>query len=1243
MRRLLLVIPTVLGASAELVDPTVDLNRYIENPAVFVENTEPPHVPLMPFPSRELAMENDWARSPFYLSLDGDWKFHFAMRPELAPQGFYRPDFDDASWPVIRVPSTWQTQGYDHIIYRNVPMELHPYDPPRVPDTYNPTGCYRRSFEIPQAWQGREIFLHFDGVQSAFFVWVNGRYVGYSEDGMTAAEFRITDLVRPGKNVVAVKVLRWSDGSYLEDQDMWRFSGIYRPVYVFSTPVAHIRDVFVRTDLDAQYRDATLRVEVDLKHYRDGSLNGYRLEAELLDREGKSVAKFDGTASGAGSEAKLTLEQPVQNPHKWSDEKPYLYRLLLTLRAPSGEALETIVQRVGFRKVEVRNRQLLVNGVRVEIRGVNRHEHNPELGRTMTPELMRKDIELMKQFNVNAVRLSHYPNDPRWYDLADEYGLYLVDEVNAECHAGEWLSDVPAWTPAFLNRFIRMLERDKNHPSVILWSTGNECGLGRSHFAMADYARKRDPSRLLYHQSNRPDGTAPYVDVDGPRYPSPGRLRNLIAEAKRPIVLGEYAHAMENSLGHFDQFWDLVRSEPVFQGGFIWDWVDQGLREKLVLTPDRSPHGNHGGLMGRPAIVNGRRGKAVSLSGLDDWIEVPRDRSLDITVAPLTVSLWVYPREWFGPSVFVAKGEQYGLQQKDPQTLEFWVMGRRRTSVEARVPGDWQFNWHHVAGIYDGSSLAIYIDGQKVASQPFAEPLQERPFPVNVGRNSETQRENYQGWLTNAIIDEVRILPAVADVAELMAGRGSPERAALWLDFDVFEDKGSHLVYGASNFCINGVIFADRAPQPETWQMKAAHAPVRVEAIDLANGRLRVRNFYSFTNLNELDVQWQLVGDGKVLQSGTLKLDVPPQQDREVRIPIRQPQLQPATEYFLLIQFLLPEDQLWAKRGHEVAFAQFRMPWSPPQPTPVNLSSLPALDVRDEGNRVTINGRDWSASFDKQTGTLASLRYQGRELLVQGPVLNVWRAPIANEVSRWGIAEAEWWRGAGLDQLRHQVQDMTVSKLSPQAVQIKIRSVSFARRPGQTFRNQYTYTVLATGDIFLTHDVTPELDELPWLPKIGLQMRVSDELRQVDWYGRGPFETYPDRKTGAKIGFHSKAASEFFVPYYVGTDYGNLTEVRWIALRGQDVGLAVFAEPEINASVHEFENLDRVVYPYQLRKARGLILNLDHRVTGVGDTPVTVRPEFRTYPDRYVYSVRLRPYSPARENPLQLSKQRFKY
>ncbi|MDZ7261730.1 MAG: beta-galactosidase, partial [candidate division KSB1 bacterium] len=498
----LLLIVVLASAVPLAAQKFYDINKYIENPRMVAENQEPTHVPLMPFPNQELAIEDNWSRSPFYLSLDGIWKFYWSPNPAEAPEEFYQENFDVSHWDDISVPSVWQMQGYDHIIYRNIPQEFTPYNPPYVPDELNPVGCYKRTFMLPENWKDRQVFLHFERVQSASFVWVDGKYVRYDESAMTPAEYNITPYVRPGENSVAVKVIRWSDGSYLECQDMWRFSGIYRSVYLFSTPQVHIRDFFVKTDLDKDYKDATLIISAEVKNYSPKDMGTYTVQAELFDAERRSVGTFKATAKVRASEKVVVkLQKDVRNPFKWSAEKPYLYTLTLELVGPDGKTTEVLSEKIGFRKLEIKNGQALVNGVAIDFKGVNRHEHHPDYGRTMTSEMMKKDIELMKRFNVNAVRTSHYPNDPEWYELCDQYGIYVQDEVNAECHHSEWINDLisqqPGWEDAFMDRFTRMIQRDKNHPCVVMWSTGNECGLGFVHYLMADYAREADGTRFL--------------------------------------------------------------------------------------------------------------------------------------------------------------------------------------------------------------------------------------------------------------------------------------------------------------------------------------------------------------------------------------------------------------------------------------------------------------------------------------------------------------------------------------------------------------------------------------------------------------------------------------------------------------------------------------------------------------------------------------------------------------------------
>ena len=1270
------IIGLVLFTNSTVAQKHYELNRYIENPKMVAENQEPAHVPLLPFESVEQALDDAWEASAFYQLLNGDWKFHWAENPMEAPEDFYQDTYDAASWEEIRVPSMWQTQGYGHNMYRNIPQALFPYDPPHVPDFNNETGSYRRTFTVPDSWRDRQVFLHFEGVKSASFVWVNGQYVGFDKGGMTPAEYNITSYLHAGENTLAVRVIRWSDGSYLEDQDMWRFSGIYRDVYLFATPEVHIRDFYVRTDLDADYRDATLLVDLDVKSYDDEASGQYTVRAQLFDIDGVRVSQFSGEASVPAEETTtLALREQVMNPLKWSAEKPSLYTLVLELIDADGGTTEILSERVGFREMEIRNGQALINGVAVIHKGTNRHEHHPELGRTMTEELMVRDLELLKQFNFNAVRHSHYPDTPRWYDLADEYGIYLQDEVNAECHydemipASQWplgqrYANVEAWNDAYMDRFSRMVERDKNHPSVVIWSAGNECGLGKTHFNMAEYAREKDPTRFIYHQTNFPPGTAPFVDIDGPRYPSPGELRAFGESTERPIILGEYAHAMGNSLGHFDEFWDAIYELDRLQGGYIWDWADQGLIHERRTTPDNAD-GIDATLLGRPKVVEGYRGKALALSGLDDWVEVYNDPALDVSERALTIEAWVYPRGWNGSAnPIVTKGDdQYGLAQVDQQHLEFYIQDALRVAVRVRTPGDWNYNWHHVAGVYDGQSLTLYVDGKALGTTSHTYGLEidnsdtsdwsdlakdgyidPSPYPVNIGRNAEVHREQFAGFISNAIIDEVRIYDIALTTEELSKHPTSAQPGAvLWLDFDEYEEGAPFYAYGSSPFLLNGVVFPDRTVQPELWQAKRSHAPVRVEALDLAEGRLRIHNRYHFTNLSELDAGWSLQAEGRVIQEGRLDLDVPPGGSKDVLLPVQTPSIPSASEYWLILTFTLPNATLWAPAGHEVAFDQFLMPFEGVSASMLPISDMPAVDVQETDATIEVSGKDFTYVFDRASGTPASIVYRGQELIVDGPKLNVWRAPIDNEEATWGEAEAIRWRQLGLDRLQHQVRDVQIKAVSEQVVVIEIKTTARAERQAAGFDNEYTYHVFGSGDIVLCHNVVPIGHDMPWLPRMGLQMKMPERFDRMSWYGRGPFETYNDRKTGARTAVFEKTVDEQYVPYIEPSHYGNKTDVRWVAWSDNSgLGLAVFTfEDGMDVSATPYENLDRATYDFQLQRSGHLILNIDHKNSGVGGTPVPPRMRYRTQAQAYDYSIRLRPFVMDEISPADLAKQRL--
>jgi len=576
-----------------------------ENLEVLSRNREAPHATLFPYESVALAREGRRDDSRYYQLLSGTWKFHWVRAPGDRPMDFYRADFDASGWEDIEVPGNWETQGYGTAIYLNHPYEF-PRNQPHIPHDYNPVGSYRRDFDIPADWDGRQVFIHFGAVKSAFYLWVNGEKVGYSQGAKTPAEFDITDFVRAGSNSVAVEVYRWSDGSYLECQDFWRISGIERDVYLYATPRVHVRDFFVNAGLDSSYTDGRLAVNVQLHNYGAVPAEEYRVDLRLLDgvaRDGAALGLGADVAAAPvvtrlataaspmpGSETSITFTADIDAVRRWTAETPELYTLLLEISDADGNLLEVISSRIGFRTVEIRDAQLLVNGQSVTIRGVNRHEHDPERGHAVSRQRMIEDIRLMKEANVNAVRTSHYPNDPVWYELADEYGLYVVDEANIESHGYYYepdttLGNKPEWIEPHLDRTRRMVERDKNHPSIIGWSLGNEAGNGVVFEATYDWIKQRDPSRPVQYERAL---TAPNTDIYVPMY---ARIERLIRWAEsnpdRPLIMCEYAHAMGNSIGNLQDYWDVIERYPVLQGGFIWDWVDQGLYKIDAQTGER--------------------------------------------------------------------------------------------------------------------------------------------------------------------------------------------------------------------------------------------------------------------------------------------------------------------------------------------------------------------------------------------------------------------------------------------------------------------------------------------------------------------------------------------------------------------------------------------------------------------------------------------------------------------------------
>lgn len=1026
-----------------------------ENPGIRAINKEAPHATLFPFESTELALANDRTQSIYFQSLNGTWKFNWVRKPADRPADFYKEEFDVSTWDDTPVPSNWQRQGYGVPIYLDVEYPF-PANQPYIPNDYNPVGSYKRTFTLPEHWEGREIFIHFGAVKSAMYLWINGEQVGYSQGSKTPAEFRITDYVRPGENSIAVEVYRWSDGSYLEDQDFWRLAGIERDVYLFASPTVHIQDFFVIADLDETYTDGILTVDVTLQKRQTEATGNYTVQAQLIE-PAEPLMQFvdlsEDVTLDAENEALVRFRATVSSPRQWTAETPNLYTLLISLRDEDGNLIETVTSKVGFRKVEIKGGQLLVNGMPITLKGVNRHEHDPVTGHIVSEESMIHDIALMKQYNINAVRASHYPNDPRWYELTDEYGLYVIDEANVESHEYADMDEAlqlghqPEWVDAHVERAQRMVERDKNHPSIISWSLGNEAGSGPAFQAMYDWIKQRDPSRPVQYEGA---GLSPYTDMYVPMYKSIEHIEEYAQNnPDKPLILCEYAHAMGNSVGNLQDYWDVIDAYPSLQGAFIWDWVDQTFEEH---EEDGTPY-------------------------------------------------WAY-------------GGDYGLE-----------------------------------------------------------------YAAN-----------------------------------------------------------------DSNFCANGLVQADRTPNPTIWEVKKVYQKIKVNPVDVGAGQFTVQNTYDFTNLNAFDFAWEVEADGVQIAEGILpRIDLAPHASDELIVPLPSIQPAPGAEYFLTIRSQSNSAHPLVPAGHEVGWHQFKLPMSQAV-SPLDLASLPSLSFADGAETVSVEGNTFTLTLDKTTGQLTSFQYQDTELIRTGLVPNFWRAPIDNDLGNGLQNRSRVWRSAGPDQ---RIESVSAQQLSPQAVQINVT----ATLPAGDSPYQTQYTVYGSGDVFVEGTFTPGSDNLPELPRVGMTMTLPDAFQNLTWYGRGPHESYWDRKTGAAVGVYNGTVWEQYHDYSRPQENGNKTDVRWIALSNEEgTGLMAAGLPLLSTSAHQFAKEDLYHQPGAQRHGsdiapRDLVtLNLDYKQMGVGGDNswgARTHPEYTLPAQPYTVRFRLRPFSQDDPTPMALSKQVF--
>lgn len=1082
-----------------------NLSNYIENPGMFEQNREPTHVTAaVPYQSVQAARHSDesftaleerWQGSDYFKLLDGDWNFQFFDRPTDRPRRY-----TDGDWDTISVPGVWQLQGYDELVYLNTSItwdadefgldgDLAPGEDEMVdiPDV-NPTATYRKTVSIPSDWNGREIFVHFEGVKQAYFVWVDDQYVGFQQGSMTPGEFDITDYVSAGsEHEVTVQVYRFSDGEALETIDMFRYSGIFRSVYLYSTPSVHLRDFYVRSDLDDDYEDGHLRIDGEIANYTARSQGHYQVSAHLYDPSGSKVTTLNDSTDVGADGGTVTLETTVTNPEKWSAEHPNLYTVVLELIS-TGSTSEAMLDKVGFRSYETtrgqRGAQVLVNGEPVTIRGTNRHETDPDSGRTLPIETMQVDLERMKQFNVNAVRTSHYPNDPSFLRLADEYGIYIMDEVNVETH---WWEGLLAHTEAYhdqaVARFRRMVLRDRNHASIFAWSTGNEAGTGAEHLNMAALAMDTSeylpsdtsnvtgvsnvesfegsvqglaPSQIMYHQPNGGGWNVDYSDMLGPRYPDVDTLLSVgdgsyIGDGNRPVVMGEYNHAMGNSLGLVHEMWSEHIQPPTRQ------------------ARDETGNGNNGVLVGTPAVEVGNTGGAVTLDD-GDSIDVGTSSSLDFTSPGFTIAVSFKELDPHTAIGLLAKGDQYSLATNESMRFVFSVGDS--SSVTGKVPANLsQSEWHTLVGVCSGDRLELYLDGDRIGATTHSiTEFSSSDQSVRVGYSDQ------KGVDGSTTIDSAHVFERALSAREISDGVDSISDGAVlaysfsallrdkslaggfvwdWVNQDVTRtttvdgEEIQYQFYDDDPFCLNGLVWSDREAQPELLQLKHSHQPVKVAPAEkITEGEIYVTNHFNFTDLSTVDGYWELVADDEIVQSGSLSLDLNPGETRRVTVPLEVPeQPEAGTEYWLNFSFTNPEATLYADAGHEVARDQLEVPFDVPEAPERQLNDLPALSMSESKNEVVVAGDGFEYTFDKGIGTLTSMQYAEAEVLETGPRFNAWRAPIMNEVQSWGSEQASSWREAGLQQLTPIVDSVRVSQPDDSLVQIHVEGFAQGTEP----------------------------------------------------------------------------------------------------------------------------------------------------------------------------------------------------
>ena len=1308
----------------------------VKQSAVFGVNREAAHATdTQPYDTVDNAIagavSGDWTHSPYYQLLTGEgqnWQLTVYRNMEDAAEvanRFYAPDYTGAAetpytgsgvvqdyahadygcgWRTVTLPAGWQTQGFDFSIYTNIntPWKgvygnegagMADKDlVPAVPTVTNPVGFYRRTFDVDADWleNGRRVFVSFQGVESAMYLYVNGYEVGYTEDSYDAHDFDITPyLTVDGKdNLLAVRVHRWCDGSWLEDQDVLRMGGIFRDVFLYTTEAVYIRDYKVETNLDDAYTNATLSLSVQVadRSGEDFDAARFGVQAQLFDADGASVTTLetDVAALNSGGETSAALSKLVRAPRLWSDEDPYLYTLVLSLiDRRSGARFATVSQQLGFRKITFtktavdRNYNnvtptydtIRLNGKPLLFRGVNRHDNNPATGKYVPHELYETDIRIMKENNINAVRTSHYPDDRYFYYLCDKYGILVMAETNAESHALQGDSDVMAryFTESYRDRLTANIQAQKNRACVVMWSLGNECGdtpqTKMFQKAIQEVVRPLDATRPVHYEGLQGRGG---VDVYSNMYPSVETLADRGRDANHmPYVLCEYVFSMGNSTGNLKEYWDQIRAYDNLIGAFVWDFVDKTVTTPLpvsqVLTVDKSRYNLKASLEGTIADSD-TWGKALT----EGYVVVQTADALDEALSgrrPFTLEMQLNPHgSGTYQSLMCKSDHQVSLRVYDDRRLDLVLFADGDWRVSSfRLPANWRDNWHHLAVTFDGTHTTMYCDGTKLtrtddAAVTAAIPRSDYPFAINY--DAETGRTG-DNEVALARVYARQLTPAeIAAQGAADHGRGDyavapdDESVRLWLDFAAFTDadyhedtdgvwdyygNGHYFGYGGDwgkaihdgSYMCDGLVSADRTVQPEMQEVKYVQQPIWF-SLNAASGEVTITNELRFVDTSRYVFEWELIEDGKAIQSGAFDAAVAPLDQATVTLPYTLPSAPKAgAEYFVNLRAVWREDCGIVKAGTVAAHEQAKVALETAKVAPVVAAACPAVTVTD-GDTLTLTGERFTLTFDKASGSITNYTYDDQTLLT-GFAPNYWRAQMDSD------RQNSAWRAAGRTAV---LADMQVREMTG-AVRV---TVTLALPDVGNSKQTYVYTVYGSGEIHVDATLTPDAVTGELL-KVGAEWILPDAYEQIRFYGEGPQECYIDRRQGAEVGLYDTTVSDSFFPFVRPQTSGNHTGVRWMALTAENspVGLAVVGAQPLEASALPYRIGDYAgrSHPYEMPKTDYTVLNVDMISAGLGGGACgpSTREEYRLYPDHtYAYSYTLLPFDRAADDMMERSK-----